>query len=99
MKMRLVSLLTSYHIYKGDGYSNEQAEAQKLLKECEADPSSSEICHKIGKYYNTYKVCACATMSLSYLAIIYRCRISNDLLFNRMSASIALRHYNGLRRP
>lgn len=56
--MRLVSLLTSYHTYKQYGYSTEQSEAQKLVRECEADASqwTSEICHKIGKYYGNYKV-------------------------------------------
>ncbi|XP_037035021.1 uncharacterized protein LOC119073568 [Bradysia coprophila] len=58
LKIRLVSLLTSYHICGSRGYSNEdRAEVQKLVKECEANVGqcTSEICHKIGKYYNSMR--------------------------------------------
>lgn len=51
LKIRLASLLTGYHIYRR--YRNEgHDEGQELVRECEVGQCSSEICHKIGKFYS-----------------------------------------------
>lgn len=49
--MRLVSLLTGRNIFtrSRDEY---YAEAQEIVKECEVGSTSSEICHKLGKFYD-----------------------------------------------
>lgn len=51
MKMRLASLLTAHQIYRRnrkDGFD----EAHKIVKECEVGECTSEICHKLGKFYS-----------------------------------------------
>ncbi len=51
MKIRLASLLSSNQIYRqhqGEGYD----EALRIYRECEAGQCSSEVCHKLGKFYD-----------------------------------------------
>lgn len=68
--MRLVALLTGPQTYKR--YRNEgHDEAHELVKECEVAVHSSEICHKLGKYYdNPVRIIESAHYSTDNLEII-----------------------------
>lgn len=50
-KIRLADLLSGNYVYRR--FPTELLdEAQKIIKECEIGECSSEMCHKIGKFYS-----------------------------------------------
>lgn len=51
LKMRLASLLTGQQICRRNRNDGRE-EALELVRECEVGANCSEICHKLGKYYN-----------------------------------------------